>query len=233
MSSELCLYLNINDLFLPTSVGSKVRAQIRAETSQCSSSTVHNRWKQSTNFIDSDRTCNNSKTGSTPNNRHSLQAETRSTREQFNDLSTSSNQLFQMGAMIRLKVSDLLRPDNHSSKLRQTINLPGRKKLVRTVKRIQSKSMFVKASVASSLLNKIEMHNSSVIFTSVPSWQQFAHHSTLCKLQEDTPTQDEFKKENQFLLCPINRQWESELTLKLVHSINNRISERHGDFLLP
>ena len=32
---------------------------------KCRSSTVHNRWKQSRNFIDSDRTCNESKTGST------------------------------------------------------------------------------------------------------------------------------------------------------------------------
>ena len=98
------------------------------------------------------------------NNRHSLQSETRSTRERCDDLSKPSNQLFQMGTTIRLKASNLLRSDNHLSKLRQTINLLGRKKLVQTAKRIQSKSLFVKASVVSSLLNKVEMQNSSVIF---------------------------------------------------------------------
>ena len=51
-------------------------------------------------------------------------------------------------------------------------------------------------------------------------------------------THDEFKKENQSLIWVIKRQWKSlplELTLKLVHSMNNRISEvigSHGNFIL-
>ena len=52
-------------------------------------------------------------------------------------------------------------------------------------------------------------------------------------------TEDEVKKEkHQSLVCAIKRGWESlpsELTIKLVHSINNRISEvseSHDDFIL-
>ena len=49
-------------------------------------------------------------------------------------------------------------------------------------------------------------------------------------------TQDEFKKEKgRKLFSAIKREWESlpsELTIRLVHSMNNRVIESHGDFIL-
>ena len=126
------------------------------------------------------------------NNRHSLLAQIRSTRERCDDLSNSSNQSFQMSATIELIFSNARH--NRSSKLCQTINLSGREKLLQTVKHIQSKYRLRTHHLCETKAKcRIDLWDLQMCSLADSPGKQFAHHSTLWKLHEDENTHGKSK----------------------------------------